>query len=68
MVETVIYREGENAAELFRVLICDDGSYMAVRDHNPLFCLHAASIAEAAQVAVRTLDAWKALSPAQGPR
>lgn len=62
MIETTVYREGENAAELFRVLICDDGSYMAVRNQNPLFCLYAPSIEEAALAACRTLEAWKALA------
>lgn len=48
----------EQTKELFRIEIADDGSYFAVRDEVPLFCLQDKTISGACAKAERAFASW----------
>jgi len=56
-----ILEQGVNTKTVFQIEICEDGSYLAVRNGSPMFCLSASSIEEAAREGKEALDSYKKL-------
>ena len=55
----MIYERGVNTRHLFCIEIVEDGTYVAVRDVEPMFCFHGNTIQEVANVAQSAFESYK---------
>jgi hypothetical protein len=51
-----------NTRKLFEIHILEDGSYAAIREHEPLFCFTGSTIEEVSNIAINAFESFKKLS------